>query len=109
MNDDLISRQAFIAEMNERIDAAIKWGVNAIADGNDEIKIRAEQAVATFCEASLAAKKLPSEQHTCETCCYWGTRLILRDGSLGDCGNFEKNLSKDFYCAWWSPKEDKDE
>ena len=56
----LIDADAFIAEINERIDAAIKWGTNAIADRNEETKIRAEQAVATFCEASLTAKKMPT-------------------------------------------------
>ena len=56
----LIDADAFISEMNNRIEAAIKWGVNAIADRCDDIKLRAEQAVATFCEASLTAKKMPT-------------------------------------------------
>jgi thiamine monophosphate synthase len=56
----LIDADAFIKEINERIEAAIKWGINAIADRENEIKLRAEQAVATFCEASLTAKKLPT-------------------------------------------------
>lgn len=56
----LIDADALIEEINERIEAAIKWGVNAIADGDKEIKLRAEQAVATFCEASLTAKKMPT-------------------------------------------------
>lgn len=56
----LIDADALTKEINDRIEAAIKWGVNAIADRDDEIKTRAEQAVATFCEASLAAKKLPT-------------------------------------------------
>ena len=56
----LIDADALIVEINDRIEAAIKWGVNAIADRNGEIKLRAEQAVATFCEASLTAKKLPT-------------------------------------------------
>ena len=56
----LIDEDAFVIEINERIDSAIKWGVNAIADHDEEIKTRAEQAVATFCEASLTAKKMPT-------------------------------------------------
>ena len=60
MSRNLIDRDAFVEEMHERVDSAIQWGVNAIADGNTEIKIRAEQAVATFCEASLTAKKMPT-------------------------------------------------
>lgn len=56
----LIDVDALIDEINKRIDNAIKWGVNAIADRDEEIKLRAEQAVATFCEASLTAKKMPT-------------------------------------------------
>lgn len=56
----LIDGDVFIREINERIDAAIKWGTNAIADRENEIRLRAEQAVATFCEASLTAKKMPT-------------------------------------------------
>ena len=55
----LIDEDAFIREINNRIDAAIKWGTNAIADRENEIRLRAEQAVATFCEASLTARKMP--------------------------------------------------
>lgn len=57
---DLIDRDALIKEINERIEAAIQWGVNAIADRDTEIKLRAKLAVATFCKASLTAKKLPT-------------------------------------------------
>lgn len=56
----LIDADALIDELNSRIEAAIKWGVNAIADRDAEIKLRAEQAVATFCEASLTVKKMPT-------------------------------------------------
>lgn len=55
-----IDADAFVREINERIEAAIKWGVNAIADRDSETKMRAEQAVATFCEASLTARKMPT-------------------------------------------------
>lgn len=56
----LIDEDTFIREINNRIDAAIKWGTNAIADRENEIRLRAEQAVATFCEASLTARKMPT-------------------------------------------------
>lgn len=45
----------------------------------------------------------------CETCYYWGNRIMMRDGSLGDCGNFGVSLSKDFFCAWWSQRENEGE
>ena len=54
-------------------------------------------------------REVPSAQHTCGTCYYWGNRIVMRDGSLGDCGNFGISLSKDFFCAWWSQKEKGDE
>lgn len=50
-----IDADKLIEEIKERIKAAIEWGKRA---ETEEIKIRAEQAVATFCEASLTAKKL---------------------------------------------------
>ena len=56
----LIDADEFIKEINNRCESAIKWGINGIADHNEEIKIRAEQAVAVFCEASLTAKKMPT-------------------------------------------------
>lgn len=56
----MIDEDVFIREINERIDAAIKWGTNAIADRENETRLRAEQAVATFCEASLTARKMPT-------------------------------------------------
>lgn len=71
----LINADDFIKEINNRCEAAIKWGINAIADHNEEIKIRAEQAVATFCEASLTAKKMPTidavEVVRCKDCKYY--------------------------------------
>ena len=71
----LIDADALLGEINERIEAAIKWGVNAIADGDKEIKPRAEQAVATFCEASLTVKKMPTidavEVVRCKDCRWW--------------------------------------
>lgn len=50
-----IDADKLIKEINERITAAIEWGKNA---ETDDIKVRAEQAIATFCEASLTAKKI---------------------------------------------------
>ena len=56
----LIDADEFIKEMNNRCESAIAWVINAIVDHNEEIETRAEQAVATFCEASLTAKKMPT-------------------------------------------------
>ena len=95
----LIDADAFITEMNDRIENAIKWGVNAIADRNDEIKLRAEQAVATYCEASLTAKKMPTvdaiEVVRCKDC-KWGREV---------CGNIEcsadSNLPPEYHGYEW--------
>ena len=63
---EFISLDAAIDEINDRITSAINWG--SIAD-DEEIKIRAEQAIATFCEASLTIKKLQSLNITfCRDC-----------------------------------------
>lgn len=53
----LIDADLFVAEIKKRITNAIQWGKNAT---KEEIKIRAEQAVATFSEASLTARKMPT-------------------------------------------------
>lgn len=53
----LIDADDYIKSINERIKEAYKWYDKC---NTDEIKIRAEQAIATFCEASLTAKKMPT-------------------------------------------------
>ena len=53
---EYIEREAFIREINDRIKHAIEWGKT----DNEETRTRAEQAIATFCEASLTAKRIPS-------------------------------------------------
>ena len=55
-----IDADAYILEINDRIKEAHKWGNDAIIRNDEEIKLRAEQAIATFCEASLTAKKMPT-------------------------------------------------
>lgn len=83
-----------IEEIKERIKAAIEWGKSA---ETEEIKIRAEQAVATFCEASLTAKKLSTadvvEVVRCKDCKYrhkeWYQDKRNKDGGywIIGCGN----------------------
>lgn len=94
----LIDADALIDELNNRIEAAIKWGVNAIADRDAETKLRAEQAVATFCEASLTVKKMPTIDAVpvvrcnqckhydgvngvpgCAPCAFWGIGAVMWD------------------------------
>lgn len=69
-----IDADKLIEEIKERIKAAIEWGKSA---ETEEIKIRAEQAIATFCEASLTAKKLPTadvvEVVRCKRCKKYNT------------------------------------
>ena len=95
----LIDADALIAEINDRIDAAIKWGVNAIADGDNEIKLRAEQAVATFCEASLTAKKMPTIDAVkvvrCEDCSHYGKDCVLLFPADGYCYDGERRGEED--------------
>lgn len=109
----LIDVEEFIKEINNRCESAIKWGTNAIADHNEEIRIRAEQAVATFCEASLTAKKMPTidavEVVRCKDCRWFDK---TEDSSYGYCHamkhaylskNWEisiyRTYKEDFYCA----------
>lgn len=100
----LINADDFIKEIFNRCEAAIKWGINAIADHNEEIKIRAEQAIATFCEASLTAKKMPTIEaepvkhgkwiweecvYKCSNCSHkaYGNILECMDGTYKYCPN----------------------
>lgn len=116
MSDRLISADAFIAEMNDRIENAIKWGVNAIADRNDEIKLRAEQAVASFCEASLTAKKMPTVDAEPVRHGHWITEKEAEErdeiwlwGSCSVCGHCDWDCteSEDFnYCPNCGAKMD---
>ena len=80
MNKELIDRNHFVKSINESIAEAQKWGASA---QNDEIKIRAEQAIATFCEASLRAKQMPTidavEVVRCKDCKYYKPMQELDD------------------------------
>ena len=53
----LISEEAFEKVISDRMIAAVEWWKKT---PTPEIEIRAEQAVATFCEALLTAKTLPT-------------------------------------------------
>ena len=105
MSVRLIDCNAYIDEINERIDASIKWGCNAIADGNSEIKLRAEQAVATFCEASLTAKKMPAidavEVIRCKDCKYWHREIHngIEYFNFSLCDLSHYGDGHNFYCA----------
>lgn len=81
-----IDADEFVKEMNERIDAAIKWGTNAIADRDEEIKTRAEQAVATFCEASLTAKKMPTIDAVPVVHGHWDDKRVAFYLKCSECG-----------------------
>lgn len=98
----LIDADEFIKEINNRCESAIKWGINAIADHNDEIKVRAEQTIATFCEASLMAKKMPTIDAEpivrCKDCKHF-------DGSYPMCCRFEETIEPDGYCSFGEKTE----
>lgn len=108
----LIDADAFITELNNlRIKQAIKWGINAIADRDDEIKIRAEQAVATFCEASLTAKKMPTVDAEPVRHGHWINHfddLFPEDSSVecSVCHEYEGIMANDNYCPNCGAKMD---
>lgn len=63
---DLIDRKQALKEINERHEKAVEWFLKT----NDEIKARAEAAVASFTECYLTIQRLPSAEPPPETC--WG-------------------------------------
>lgn len=96
-----------IEEIKERIKAAIEWGKSA---ETEEIKIRAEQAVATFCEASLTAKKLSTadvvEVVRCKDCKYYVLHTLFghtQGWCERLCDEFDRSLAHgtevDDYCS----------
>ena len=91
MNDDLISRQSAIEALKRAEALTRAFGYHNVIE--------------TIREVPSAEPSYAQSIGKCETCYYWGNRIMMRDGSLGDCGNFGVSLSKDFYCAWWSQKE----
>ena len=105
----LIDADVLIAEINNRIEAAVKWGVNAIADHDQDIKLRAEQAIATFCEASLTAKRMPTvdavEVVRCRDCQWYEIYQLKRDGTEDRryrpsyCASLSYQTRPDWYCA----------
>lgn len=55
---DLIDRKQALKEINERHEKAVEWFFKT----NDEIKARAEAAVASFTECYLTIQRLPSAE-----------------------------------------------
>lgn len=109
----LIDANAYIDEINERIKAAYKWYCNSLDDCDNDARLIAEQAVATFCEASLTAKKMPTidavEVVRCKDCKWWDKR---EESNYGYChaakhgyysSNWEisiyRTYREDFFCA----------
>lgn len=73
---EYIDAEEFITEMNDRIKSAIEWGKNA---DSEEIKTRAEQAIATFCEASLTARKMNKADAAPVVHAHWIQTEIIDD------------------------------
>lgn len=101
----LIDADAFVREMSDRIGEAIKWQVNAIADRNKEIEIRAEQAIITFCEASLTAKKMPTIEAEPIRHGKWIYTGFL-EVKCNNCGNVFHELEDINYCPNCGAKMD---
>lgn len=110
----LIDADLFVAEIKERITNAIQWGKNAT---KEEIKIRAEQAVATFSEALLTARKMPTVDAEpvvrCKNCKYFLYDKLYMVGGLPLMGNFvcEKwgngcSTDENGYCFLGERRED---
>lgn len=43
----------------------------------------------------------------CKDCVYWGTKVIMKDETRGDCLNFFGYMTQpDFYCKWGEKRKD---
>lgn len=91
----LIDADAYIDEINKRIKEAYIWYDEV---QTDEVKARAEQAIATFCEASLTAKKMPSAEPEIVRCkdCQNDKWCSIQEAAMaGDeffCGRAERRV-----------------
>ena len=88
---DLIDRQALIESLYESFVNAQEWVFEA---SDAETKVRAKSAVATFMEAILRVKQMPSthpEIIRCKDCKYWDVS--------GYCIDF-MTQDKNGFCSW---------
>ena len=65
----LIDADAYCAEMKKRQDKCIDWRNEAIAKEDDELFVRADQALGTFIEARLTMAKMPTVGAVCVVRC----------------------------------------
>lgn len=56
----LIDADELSIKIIEEMKEAVKWGITAIADGEKEFILKAEQAVESFCKALLLVKEMPT-------------------------------------------------
>lgn len=106
---ELIDKDAFVAELNDRIKEAHKW---FSASPTEEIKIRAEQTIATFYEALLTAKDMPTidavSSVQCKECKWY--HMWKEHGKSQGYGFCEKDGMKphkdDWFCADWERREE---
>ena len=56
----LIDADELSIKIIEEMKDAVEWGITAIADGEKEFRLKAEQAVESFCEALLLVKEMPT-------------------------------------------------
>lgn len=110
MSKELIDRNLFVKSINESIAAAHKWGASA---QDDEIKIRAEQAIATFCEASLRAKQMPTidavEVVRCKDCKHLEVLNVYNKPYNLCLSHIAFSPKDDDYCSKGERKEEKNE
>lgn len=106
-----IDADKLIEEIKERIKAAIEWGKSA---ETEEIKIRAEQSIATFCEASLTAKKLSTadvvEVVRCKDCKHYKTNIPCVGGHYNGCIEWlnegcAAEVNEDDFCSYGEKHE----
>lgn len=84
---DLIKREDAIAEMQTRLENARTWHMHTL---DEDVKLRSEQAIATFTECILTLKKLPAAERNG----HWESELASngwKDIKCSECG-WTKNV-----------------
>lgn len=96
--EDLIDRQAILQSLEESRQAAKEWKNEA---KNEEMRIRAEQAEATFVEAMIRIKDQPFidavEVVRCKDCRFYTS--MIQGKNPGICSLASRHLGDDGFCS----------
>lgn len=97
----LVDADAYAYEMKKRQKACLRWKENAVLDGDEETRLRADGALATFVEAKLILNKVPTIDAVPVVRC---RECKVKDEER--CPWWHGVPEDEFYCAWGERRDD---